>query len=124
MTLRLATYNVEWFNALFDDRGRLLEDNSRSARYEVSKAEQLAALGITFTALEADGILVVEGPDTGSRRSTVRALENFARHFGLRQRKALHGFTSETEQEIAFLFDPDRLDARHDPQGTVTGAQG
>ena len=124
MSLRLATYNVEWFNALFDDRGRLLEDRSRSARHEVSKGEQLAALGIVFTALDADGILVVEAPDQGSQRCSVRALENFARHYGLRTRKALVGFTSGTEQEIAFLYDPDRLSARHDPQGVVTSAQG
>ena len=124
MRLRLATYNVEWFNALFDDRDRLLEDRSRSARHEVTRAEQLEALGVVFTALDADGVLVVEAPNQGSRRSTTRALENFARHYGLRCRKAIHGFTSETEQEIAFLYDPDRLSTRHDPQGVVTGAKG
>ena len=124
MSLRLATYNVEWFNALFDDRDRLLEDRSRSARFEVTRAEQLEALGVVFTALDADGVLVVEAPNQGSRRSTVRALENFARHYGLRCRKAIHGFTSETEQEIAFLYDPDRLSPRHDPQGVVTSAKG
>ena len=26
--LRLATWNVEWFNALFDDQGRVLDDPS------------------------------------------------------------------------------------------------
>jgi hypothetical protein len=30
--LRLATYNVEWFNALFDDDGDLLADDAPSAR--------------------------------------------------------------------------------------------
>ena len=48
-TLRLASYNVEWFNALFDDRGRLLEDRELSARYQTARADQLAALGIVFT---------------------------------------------------------------------------
>ena len=124
MTVRLATYNVEWFNALFDDRGHLLDNRSRSARYEVTKAEQLAALGIVFAALDADGILVVEAPDQGSHRSTVRALETFARRYNLRTRKAVHGFMSETEQEIAFLYDPDRLTVRHDPQGVPTNAAG
>ena len=115
--LRLATYNVEWFNALFDDDGRLLADEGRSARHRISRAEQIGALGIVFTALDADGILVIEAPDQSRRRATVRALENFARHFGLRASKALIGFESETEQEIAFLYDPDRLQATHDPQG-------
>lgn len=115
--LRLATYNVEWFNALFDNHGRMLEDDKPSARYEVTRGEQLGALGIVFTALDADGIVVIEAPDTGSKRSTVKSLETFARSYGLRARKAMIGFASETEQEIAFLYDPDRLTARHDPMG-------
>jgi len=115
--LRLATYNVEWFNALFDDEGRMLADNTRSGRHGVSRAEQLGALGIVFTALDADGVLVIEAPDQSRRRSTTRALETFARHFGLRTSKAIIGFESETEQEIAFLYNPDRIVAHHDPQG-------
>jgi hypothetical protein len=124
--LRLATYNVEWFNALFDDAGRMLEDREPSARYHVTRAEQLGALGIVFTALDADGIVIIEAPDTNGRRSTVRALETFARAAGLRARKAMIGFPSDTEQEIAFLYDPDRLTARHDPVGepsTTYGSQ-
>ncbi|MFN6925052.1 MAG: endonuclease/exonuclease/phosphatase family protein [Tabrizicola sp.] len=121
--LRLATYNVEWFNALFDNNGRLLEDDKPSARYRVSRGEQLGALGIVFTALDADGIVVIEAPDTNGKRSTVKALENFARKYHLRARKALIGFPSETEQEIAFLYDPDRLTAQHDPKGPTSTTQ-
>ncbi|MCB6178766.1 endonuclease [Rhodobacter sp. Har01] len=116
-SLRLATYNVEWFNALFTDNGRLREDRGPSARHKISRAEQLGALGIVFTALDADGIMVIEAPDTGTRRSTVRALENFGRAFGLRTSRCVHGYNSETEQEIAFLYDPARLTPRHDPRG-------
>jgi hypothetical protein len=122
--LRLATYNVEWFNALFDDHGRMLEDGAPSTRYKVSRGEQLGALGIVFTALDADGITIIEAPDTNGKRSTVKALENFARAYGLRARKALIGYPSETEQEIAFLYDPDRLHARHDPKGAASTSHG
>jgi hypothetical protein len=115
--LRLATYNVEWFNALFDDDGVLLADGQPSARYRVTRADQLTALGIVFTAMDADGVMIIEAPDTGSRRLTTRALESFAAHFGLRTSQALHGFTSETEQEIAFLYDPARIEAAHHPLG-------
>ena len=114
--LRIATYNVEWFNALFDDKGRLLNNAGPSARHGVSLMEQIAALGVVFGSLDADAVMVIEAPDQGSRRSTVTALETFARHFGLRARRAIIGFTSETEQEIALLYDPDRLTVRHDPQ--------
>jgi len=122
--LRLASYNVEWFNALFDDRGRLLEDREYSARYKITRGEQLAALGVVFTALDADGVMIIEAPDTNSRRSTVTALERFAAHFGLRTRKAIIGYVSETEQEIAFLYDPDKLCARHDPKGEPAPSRG
>lgn len=122
--LRLATYNVEWFNALFDDAGHLQESSEPSARYKISKAEQIGALGIVFSALNADAVLVVEAPDTGSRRSSVAALENFARKFNLRTCKAITGFASETEQEISLLYDPDRLQIRHDPLGDPVGKKG
>ena len=122
--LRLATYNVEWFNALFDDRGGMLADAEWSARYKISRAEQLGALGIVFTALDADGVMIIEAPDQNARRSTVSALESFARHFGLRTRKAIVGFTSDTEQEIAFLYDPDRLTLYHDPKGDPAPSHG
>ncbi len=124
MHLRLASYNVEWFNALVDDMGNLLEDDQPSARFQTTRATQIAALGQVFQALDADGIMVIESPDNGSLRSTTRALESFAKRFGLRARTAVHGFTSETEQEIAFLFDPDRLMASHAPQGAPSTAKG
>ena len=122
--LRLATYNVEWFNALFDDQGRQLEDAEPSSRYQTSRAQQLGALGIVFTALDADGVMVIEAPDTNGERSTVTALETFARAYGLRTRKAVIGYPSDTEQEIAFLYDPDRLTVRHDPQGVPAHSHG
>jgi endonuclease/exonuclease/phosphatase family metal-dependent hydrolase len=122
--LRFATYNVEWFNALFDDNGRMLEDREPSSRYKLTRGEQLAALAIVFTALDADGITIIEAPDTNGRRSTVKALETFARTAGLRARKAIIGYPSETEQEIAFLYDPDRLNARHAPLGHPSTSHG
>lgn len=124
MTLRLATYNVEWMNSLFDDNGKLLEDNAYSARYNITRADQLGALGIVFTAMDADGIMIIEAPDQGTKRSTVRALENFAAHFGLRARKAMIGFPSPTEQEIAFLYDPEKLTVAHDPRGEPAPSKG
>jgi len=113
--MRIATYNVEWFTSLFDRRGRILEDREDSGRYGVSRGEQVGALGIVFTAVDADCFLIVEAPDNNTRRKTVPMLEAFAAKFGLRQRRALLGFENETQQEIALLYDPDRLRAWHDP---------
>jgi hypothetical protein len=122
--MRFATYNVEWFNALFDDDGRMLFDRELSARYKLTRSEQLEALGTVFRKLDADAITIIEAPDTSGRRSTVRALETFAAHFGLRARRALMGFASESEQEIAFLYDPDKITARHDPKGGASDLVG
>jgi hypothetical protein len=116
--LRLATWNVEWFNTLFDDAGRALHDSHRGGRHGISRGEQLDAIAAVMRALDADGIMVIEAPDTQGPRSTIRALEGFARAAGLRTRAALIGFPSETDQEIAFLYDPERLQARHDPQAS------
>lgn len=122
--MRIATYNVEWFNALFDDEGNLLDDGEWSSRYMITRADQLAALGIVFTAMDADAVMIIEAPDTNGKRSTEKALESFAQVMGLRTRNALLGFANETQQEIALLYDPDVLTARHDPQGEETGKKG
>lgn len=122
--LRLATYNVEWFNALFDDDCDLLADDEPSARYGVTRREQLLALRQVFRALDADGVMVIEAPDTGSKRSATRALQRFAAWAGLRQTACVTGFVSDTEQEIAFLYDPDRLTVTHEPLGQKVGRQG
>jgi hypothetical protein len=122
--MRLATYNVEWFANLFDRHDKLIVDDSWSGRYNVTRSAQIEALGKVFTALDADAVMVIEAPNTGRRQSTVRALEGFAASFDLRARKALTGFTSDTQQEIALLYDPDALNVRHDPQGETTGKKG
>lgn len=122
--MRIATYNVEWFGNLFSADGRLLDDGERSARYRITRGQQLAALAHVFRALDADAVMVIEAPDDNRRRSTVVQLEAFAAFAGLRARRAVLGFASETEQEIALLFDPDRLTAEHAPMGGPTGKKG
>jgi len=122
--MRLATYNVEWFANLFDDHDRLMVDDGWSGRQNVTRATQIEALGKVFTALDADAVLVVEAPNTGRKQDTVRALERFAATFDLRTRKALIGFANDTHQEIALLYDPDAVRARHDPLGQETGKKG
>ncbi len=114
--MRLATYNVEWFNNLFDDKGALINNSGWSGRWDVTREQQTAALGHVFKALDADAVMIIEAPDSSRKRSSVRALENFAKHFGLRTSEALAGFQNDTQQEIALLYDPDALDARHDPK--------
>lgn len=118
--MRIATYNVEWFNSLFDNDGALIEDGTWSSRWDVTKAAQTAGLGIVFAAMDADAVMIIEAPDTSPHRNTRVALGNFATRFGLRAREVVTGFTNDTRQEIALLFDPDVLSAVHDPKGDQT----
>ncbi len=115
--MRIATYNVEWFNTLFDDDGDLINDDSWSGRWDVTKAQQTEGLGVVFAALDADAIMIIEAPDTSPHRNARRALETFATRFNLRAQQALTGFTNDTQQEIALLYDPNVMTAVHDPKG-------
>ena len=82
------TYNGLWFTPLrealdavlpedlerwIEERGRPLEDREWSSRYQITRADQLAAIAIVMTAIDADGIMVIEAPDTSHKRSTIRA---------------------------------------------------
>ncbi len=117
--MRIATYNVEWFDALFDADGQVLDDDGPSGRHDVTRRAQLDALGTVFGALDADAVMVIEAPDQSRRRSTTEALESFARHHKLRTRQVLTGFANDSQQEIALLYDPAVLTARHDPGGSI-----
>jgi hypothetical protein len=119
--IRIATYNVEWFDSLFDTQGRPMADDRWSARHNITREMQLDALGIVFNALDADAIMVIEAPDTSRKRDTVRALEQFADWAGLRAMAVEMGYVNETQQEIALMYDPLVLRAQHDPMGTAAG---
>lgn len=122
--MRVATYNVEWFHALFDPEGRLLRDEGPSARANVTRAQQIDALIAVFRAIDADAVLVVEAPDISRRHDGATALETFAAAAGIRARAVLSGFANHTQQEIMLLYDPDVIVARHDPLGPIAGRKG
>ena len=122
--MKIATYNVEWMSNLFNDEGQLMADDRWSARRDVTRAQQIEALGIVFNALDADAVMVIEAPDSHRRRDGTAALETFADWAGIRARRAVQGFINDTQQEIAMLYDPDVLSARHDPLGKETGKKG
>ncbi len=104
--MRLATYNVEWFTNLFDQDDKLVLDDSWSSRYNITKTQQINALGSVFKAVNADGVMIIEAPNAGMKSSCVDALEGFAKHFGLRQNKAVVGFRNDTQQESPFFMIP------------------
>ncbi len=113
--MRLCTYNIEWFSALFDAEDGLVLDGQRSGRHGVARGTQAAAIAAVLRTVDADGLVVIEAPNSGNSQQTVRALENFAAWGRLRTREAAMGFVNDTEQEIAFLYDPEVLSVRHAP---------
>jgi endonuclease/exonuclease/phosphatase family metal-dependent hydrolase len=122
--MRIATYNVEWFTGLFDEKDQLFDDGAWSARHNVTRAQQTQTLGRVFRALDADAVMIIEAPDTSRNHATVAALQNFAAHFGLRTTDAIMGFSNDTQQEIALLYDPSKLTVTHTPGGEATGPEG
>lgn len=87
--MKIATYNVEWFDRLFNNDGDLINDGSWSSRWQVTRADQTAALGHVFQAMDLDVCIIIEAPNSSRRRDSTLALENFAAHFNLRARKAV-----------------------------------
>jgi hypothetical protein len=70
--------------------------------------------------LEADLIALIEAPNTTTTtgiQDTVTKLENFAQWAGLSTRKALIGFPSPGRQEIAVIYNPDKMTVSHSPGG-------
>ncbi|MFB2593844.1 endonuclease/exonuclease/phosphatase family protein [Paracoccus sp. p4-l81] len=120
--MRLVSWNIAWFDSLFDSEGRLRADDGPGGLPGVAARDQIAAIAKVLRHLDADGVMVIEAPDTrldgGTiSRDTRHLLGRFARAHGLRARRAVRGFLNGTQQEIAFLHDARVLRARHDPQG-------
>lgn len=119
--MRIATYNVEWFNGLFDNKDRLCADGEWSGRYNVTRQEQADALGHVFAEIDADAVMIIEAPDSNGKRNTLKALVNFAEYYDLRTNHAVMGFVNDTQQEIALLFDPSVMKAEHAPHQSQGG---
>ncbi|MFS4437834.1 endonuclease/exonuclease/phosphatase family protein [Paracoccaceae bacterium GXU_MW_L88] len=114
--MRIATYNVEWFSALFGKNDRLLNDREWSRRRDVTRQQQITALSRVFQSVDADLWLIVEAPNTGRNNSTIKALVEFADYAGLRADHAIMGFENDTHQELGVLYDPAKFHVEHSPQ--------
>lgn len=110
--LRLMSYNIEWFDKAFDPDNAMLDTADARRKFD--------GVATVLQTIDPDLVGITEGPNTTTttgNRDTVAALEGFAAARGLRQRKALLGFPSAGRQEIALLYDPDKLTAVHAPGG-------
>ncbi len=111
MSLRICSYNIERFNHLFN------KDNSLKNGPE--EQERLTALKNVFLQIKPDFVGIVEAPNTSAdvQQSTVKKLENFVQFANLPISSAVIGYISGGTQEIAALFNPNKLTVTHDPRG-------
>ena len=117
MPLRLCAYNIEWFNHLFN------KDNTlRSGSDEQKKINAIANV---LLQINPDFAGIIEAPNTSAdgQESTVIKLENFAQSTNLPLNKAVTGYISGGTQEIAILYNPNKLTVTHDPGG-VSNSKG
>lgn len=112
MKLRAATYNIEWFNDFFNP------DNTMKMTSEA--LEKFEAVKNVLLMVKADLITILEAPNTTTTtgdQCTIKKLENFASFAGLSTNKAAIGFKSAGKQEIAILYNPDKMTVTHAPGG-------
>ncbi len=82
--MRIMTYNIEWFDNFFNANNSLKQDEDALTKFH--------AVASVIRRIDPDIIAVIEAPNTTTttgERSTVQALETFARRYELRQSKAL-----------------------------------
>jgi endonuclease/exonuclease/phosphatase family metal-dependent hydrolase len=113
MKIRLCSYNIEWFDHLFN------ADNAPKTTAEA--VARFQAIAKVLNHINPDLIGIVEAPNAtaSGSQSTVTKLENFASQVGLRHTKAKTGFLSAGKQEIAVLYDPTVLTVSHAPGGST-----
>lgn len=115
MAIRICSYNVEWFNRLFNKNNTL--------KTGAKEQKRLGAIRDVLQTVRADLIGVVEAPNTSrdGTESTVLRLETFAAWAGLPAGKALTGVISGGYQELAVLYDPNKFTVTHQPGGRKGG---
>jgi len=111
VTLRLCSYNIEWFDDLFTKNNHLKTDNASTKRLE--------AIAAVLYEVNSDVVGVVEGPNhlIGGKKRAVKCLEAFASYYSLRTTKAMIGWPSAGRQEICLMYDASKVSVRHTPGG-------
>ncbi len=109
--LRLCTYNIAWFNELFNKDNSLKSGNTARQR--------LDAIRHVLETIQPDFIGIVEAPNTiiSTAENTREKLRHFVNSTNLPLTGIITGFISAGRQEIAALFNPQKLTVFHTPGG-------
>ncbi len=112
MDIRVATYNIEWFDECFKSDNTMKDSDEAVEKFEAVKN--------VLSLVNADLITILEAPNTTTTtgsQSTIIKLEKFATWAGLETDKAAIGFKSAGKQEIAILYNSNKLSVTHSPGG-------
>ncbi len=115
MSIRVASYNIEWFDDHFN------ADNT--LKTSVAHLKTLSAIRDVLVLMNADVVMIIEGPNTTTtvgNQNTLTKLENFAQWAGLETDKAAIGFISSGRQEICMLYNSQKVSVSHVPGGSAT----
>jgi hypothetical protein len=111
--LRIGSYNIEWFDELFNPDNTVKTGQKEQAR--------ISAIGQVLSEMDPDVLGICEAPNTkvsGTDRTEAK-LEAFAAAVGIRANRAMTGIISAGRQELALLYDPQTITVAHDPGGAA-----
>lgn len=126
MKLRVAEYNMEWMKYLFTN-GKPINSPPKADKPEKDwndkekftvRSQRLVNV---LNHINADIVAIVEGPDTlkSGKKKASDQLEKWMIEFNLTKRnyKAMIGLPSNGQQELAIIYDSNKLVIEHTPEG-------
>jgi endonuclease/exonuclease/phosphatase family metal-dependent hydrolase len=122
MKVSVCTYNVEWFDYLFDNQNQVISFQPQNSQNKKLK-KQFDGLGTVFQTVDADIYGIVEAPNTTvttGNQSTVTKLNNFLQHFNLNKYDVITGYISPGSQELALIYDKNKFNVNHFKGGSNT----
>jgi len=119
MSIKICSYNIEWFDKFFDKDNHLKPFNSDSKEDKKMKA-RLDGLVTVFKKIDADIYGITEAPNTTTTTGHQSAIEKFKSFFEYADISGYDfaiGFPSAGRQEIVTVYKPEKLEVRHNAGG-------
>ncbi len=120
MKTKICTYNIKWFEYLFnpDNTLKTLGSSKKDKKLKKKREGIIASLN----AIKPDILGIVEAPNTTTTvgvQSCVEKLNNFFTAMGWVNYKVITGFISAGRQELALVYDSTKFSALHKPGGSM-----
>jgi endonuclease/exonuclease/phosphatase family metal-dependent hydrolase len=117
--IRICTYNIEWFNDIFNADNTLKQFNTAVKKEKELDEKRQAVITVLQTVLP-DIVGIVEAPNTtttsGAQDCAIK-LKNFMNSFGWTNYEVCMGYISRGQQELAIIYNADKVTVTHVPGG-------